>query len=375
MVKPVILVFIDWYKPAFKAGGPITSCVNLIEALKNRFEFKVFTASSDYLDDHPMPNIIEDSWIQKDQVTVFYASKNNRNRKKIKEIINQTPYDVLWINGIFSPTFSIAPLIYRKKEKPSIISVRGMLGKNVLQFKPVKKHGFLWFSKVMRWHKGVRFHATSEQEKTDIQEVFPINEIRVAANVPSRSVELKPLPPKSAGILKVIQVARIAKEKNTLFSINCLANLTGKVQMDIVGSVYDSEFADLCFKEAKKLNATIEVNFLGSISPFELPKLLRNYHLFFLPTLGENFGHAISEALSNGLPVLISNKTIWQNLLEFKAGFDLPLELDKFTEKIQFFIDLDQKEFDNFSKGALNYFEIKVNWTEIINQNIKLFKF
>ena len=34
MEKLVVLVFIDWFYPAYKAGGPITSCLNLIDNLK-----------------------------------------------------------------------------------------------------------------------------------------------------------------------------------------------------------------------------------------------------------------------------------------------------------------------------------------------------
>jgi glycosyltransferase involved in cell wall biosynthesis len=49
-----------------------------------------------------------------------------------------------------------------------------------------------------------------------------------------------------------------------------------------------------------------------------------------LPTFGENFGHSIYEALAHGLPVMISDKTPWQNLEEKVAGwvFDLNEKMD-----------------------------------------------
>ena len=47
--------------------------------------------------------------------------------------------------------------------------------------------------------------------------------------------------------------------------------------------------------------------------------------VFLLPTGGENFGHAIFEALSCGVPVLISDQTPWRGLEALKAGWDLPL--------------------------------------------------
>ena len=48
--------------------------------------------------------------------------------------------------------------------------------------------------------------------------------------------------------------------------------------------------------------------------------------MFFLPSFSENFGHAINEALSVGVPVLISDKTPWRNLQEKGMGWDLSLD-------------------------------------------------
>ena len=36
-----ILVFIDWYKPAYKAGGPISSVYNLTELLGDEIQFYI----------------------------------------------------------------------------------------------------------------------------------------------------------------------------------------------------------------------------------------------------------------------------------------------------------------------------------------------
>ena len=38
--------------------------------------------------------------------------------------------------------------------------------------------------------------------------------------------------------------------------------------------------------------------------------------LFALPTLGENFGHAIAEALAVGCPIAVPQTTIWTSLAE-----------------------------------------------------------
>ena len=47
MEKKKILVFIDWYLPGFRAGGPIRSCANLISHLSDEFDFNIVTTDTD----------------------------------------------------------------------------------------------------------------------------------------------------------------------------------------------------------------------------------------------------------------------------------------------------------------------------------------
>ncbi len=55
--KKKILVFIDWYIPGFKAGGPIRSCANIVQHLSSDFEFYFITSDTDYCEDKPYENI------------------------------------------------------------------------------------------------------------------------------------------------------------------------------------------------------------------------------------------------------------------------------------------------------------------------------
>lgn len=71
---------------------------------------------------------------------------------------------------------------------------------------------------------------------------------------------------------------------------------------------------------------SLKVNYRGEVEHEKLHTLLHEYDVMLLPTLGENFGHAIIEALDAGLPVVISDRTPWRNLEQAGVGADLPLE-------------------------------------------------
>ena len=74
--------------------------------------------------------------------------------------------------------------------------------------------------------------------------------------------------------------------------------------------------------------------------PESIKKYLVKSDLFISTSLNENYGHSIVEALSQGCPVLISDKTPWKQLEKFNAGADLPLKLDLFAEKLNYFNSL-----------------------------------
>ena len=374
MEKLVVLVFIDWFYPAYKAGGPITSCLNLIDNLKAYYTFKIVTGDTDYLETAPYVEN-SDVWKVKNGYEVIYLSKKNIGIKGMNKIIKGTSYDILWINGMFSFWYSIVPLLNRNKNGRTVVSVRGMLGSNVLKFKPIKKIFFLGLSQLFRFHKNVIFHVTNKSERDDVNSIFGANEIFIAENFPNASGLVNPTQYKKVeGRFRILQVARVAKEKNILFSIKILEACDFNVELDIVGSIYDQDYYQKCKQECSNLPSNIKVNFIGALKPDEIRGLYSKYDVFLSPTLGENYGHAIFESLINGLPVIISNKTMWDDLSQNKAGYDLELEEQGFLNAIKYLYSLNESEIKVWRVNSQKYAVKRINLTEIKKEYKQLFR-
>jgi glycosyltransferase involved in cell wall biosynthesis len=96
-----------------------------------------------------------------------------------------------------------------------------------------------------------------------------------------------------------------------------------------------------------------KVTYRGAISHELVNETLTEYDFFVLPTLGENFGHAIFESLSAGIPVLISDQTPWRHLAQQQAGWDLPLVETIWTKTMDDCVAMTDEVYQRWSKQAV----------------------
>ena len=188
--KKKVLVFIDWFLPGDKAGGPVRSVANLIDHLGDEFEFSVVTRDTDYTAAQPYPGIRSDEWNSlPDGKRVFYFSGKNLHRDSIARLLDEETYDAVYLNGIWSQPFTRWPLERLKKSgKTIVVAVRGMLAPSAMAIKATKKKIFLRFAKLNGLFRNVTFHATTEKEADEVRAVFGKNaRVLVAGNFPRKN--------------------------------------------------------------------------------------------------------------------------------------------------------------------------------------------
>lgn len=342
MTKTKVLIFIDWFLPAYKAGGPVRSIANLTEHLHTEIDFYIVCGNQEYNENNTL-SVSSDTWLEKYHCHIIYLSKASRTIKKYQQLIQEIAPDKIYINGIFSGDFSVKPLLATKQlhlDNKCIVASRGMLAPAALGIKKWKKLAYLQWAKWKKLYKNVQFHATDILEKQHILTVLgKEKEVRVIANLPrifSISESIAGI--KEPGILKLVYVGRISPEKNCKFQLECLKEVQGNIQLNWVGSVNDETYYKECLELAKQI-PQLELKHLTGIHPDKIQEILAGNHVFFHPALGENFGHSILEAMQCGIPVLISDKTPWKELEKKNLGWDIPLNKILFKEKLAELVD------------------------------------
>lgn len=369
----------DWYLPGYKAGGPIRSVSNFIAHLKEEFEFSIVTRDADYCTLTPYQKIKSDEWnFIGDGTRVFYFSKAKLNYNNLKKILSKEKYDTLYLNSFFSFYFTILPLIilWGKKKSPKIIlAPRGMLASTALQIKPLKKYFYLLLFNFLGLSKKIIFHASSEEEKNEIEKRIRKVKIEIAPNLTLKNTLHKfSSIKKTNGLVKLINIARIAPEKNLIYALEILKQVKGNVEFDFFGTIYNQKYWNECRKVLQELPKNIKANFRGEIEYEKIISAFQNYHFMLMPTLGENFGHIIFESLNSGIPVIISNKTPWKNLEEKKIGWDIQLnEKEKFISTIEKCSIMNQEEYNLWSENSFGYAKLFSENAEAFKANKKLF--
>jgi glycosyltransferase involved in cell wall biosynthesis len=364
MGKLEILTFVGFYLPGYKAGGPIRTLANMVERLGNEFEFKIVTLDRDYDDTKSYPGIKIDGWDRVGKAEVFYMPLKRRSLRDFRRVLYSTKYDVLYLNSFFSPHFTIKPLLLRRlrliPDKPLILAPRGEFSLGALGLKRLKKRVYLWVAKAFGLYRDVLWQASSRHEEADIRQWFGKDvPVMVAPDLPPMIHSADELPPKSEkieGCLKILFLSRISRMKNLNGALEMLNGLKGKVEFNIYGPMEDETYWAECQKIIGSLPENIKVRYCGRIAHENVSTVMREYNLFFLPTLGENFGHVILEALCAGCPVLISDQTPWRDLEEKGVGWDLPLDRpDLFRDALQRCVDMAYAEYGKWSEKAREY--------------------
>lgn len=351
-----ILIFTDWYIPAFKAGGPITSIKNLVKLLSQDFDCYIVCGDRDLGDDEPFKDISTNEWIiGKNGEHILYLNTLNCTQKNYNKIIQEVKPKVIYYNSLFSKNFTLKPLLYyRNKGIASFLSPRGMLHPAAFEIKNTKKQFFINILKRLPLFKKVIFLATDEIEKAHIVSHGFKNPVKIVPNVPDLQLVSFSILPKQT-LNKIITVSRIAPEKNSLLALETISKLTEPVTFTWIGDSKDNNYLDSFLQLANALPANITFKYLGALPKQTIIEELMANDIFFLPTLGENFGHAIYEALALGLPCVISNKTPFQSLEKDQAGFiSHPNDSEGFKGALSNLLNLDIKTILLFQTNAKN---------------------
>ncbi|MBS1604122.1 MAG: glycosyltransferase family 4 protein [Bacteroidetes bacterium] len=355
--RPAILVFNDYFCPAFKGGGPVRSLANLVSRFNNEYDFYVVCRTHDLEDKTRLAGIRPGEWQDwENKCQVFYWDPGVFDLGTLIQIARQVQPDIVYINGIFSFFFNLMPLLLLRKK--FVIAPRGMLFDEALSSKAFKKRLYLFFFRKIVWLKEISWQANEKNEAMAIRKnISSRTRVRIAENIPSiRTGDDHPIIEKKKNILRIVYLSLITPNKNLHLVLEALKHFEGhpaKIEFDIFGPVKDRQYWKQCLALFASMPGNIKVQYKGSVAPSQAIDTISRYHTLVLPSSSENFGHAIYETFLAKRPVITSNFTPWKELEVKEAGWNIDIQdeaaLRSLFEKL---LSFDQDQYDPFCKGA-----------------------
>ena len=345
--RPRVLIVLSHYLPGFKAGGPVRSIEGLTEQLGAEIELFIVTLDRDLGDRQPYAGLDTGIWLEVGKAKVMYLRALAFHPAQFRWLLKTVLPDTIYLNALFSIRFAVLPLVAQRQRSPTVqivLAPRGSLSKAALGIRSWKKGPFLKALRYTGLLSKITWQASTDSEATEIRAA-----VGTSTASPCRAKSATPGTTKTASHRETswtppgsLRLTTLAEKEPAIPPRSPQI----RARTPRLGHYRAGRGPDL-LEAMHGVNATsptgVVVSYRGEMDHDLIAEELITHDLFVLPTLNENFGHAILESLSAGTPVLISDQTPWRGLANAGAGWDLDLSHpERFRAALEASIEMDE---------------------------------
>lgn len=271
----------------------------------------------------------------------------------------------LWLMPNVYPAWSIA-----RHGGALVISPRGMLGPAALRF---SRHRKMAFWKLLQCRAVARawcLHATSEQERQEIHAFGVTRPVALVPNGIDVASERDIVANRAvidAGVPRtLLHLGRIHPKKGIDSLIEAWARVAPRHpnwRLRIVGP------SEIGHGEALRLQAAARgaqrITFEDGLYGADKLAAYRQADLFVLPTLNENFGLVVAEALANGTPVISTRGAPWRGLEENRCGWWIDHGADPLAATLDQAMAMPRDTLHEMGARGRNWMAAEFSWDRV----------
>lgn len=250
-----------------------------------------------------------------------------------------------------------------------VISPRGMLGPAALRFSRRQKQLVWWLAQRRAVERATCLHATSRQECEELRALGLKNPVAIVPN----GIDLPSAADLEAGkgsrdlrARTLLHLGRIHPKKGIDRLIEAWARLEPRFpdwRLRIVGPS-EGGYAEKLAAHAAKLEL-VRVRFEEAIFGPARDAAYREADLFVLPTLNENFGMVVAEALANGTPVVCTKGAPWAGLDDEGAGWWIDHGVDALEAALGSAMTIPATTLDGMGMKGRRWMAAQFSWDKV----------
>lgn len=338
-----VLHVIPSYEPAWAFGGTVTATSNLCRALaKQGVDVTVYTTDANGKGGHldvPLNQPVDlggvKVWYFHCDFGVRKAFYSRGLAKKLKEAV--TDFDLVHVSAIWQWIGADVYKYCKMYSKPYVVSTHGSLSPWPWSQSFVKKRIYWHIFGMKTIKETSAIHFTTNDERDKSLSTVPILSKKQSFIVPNGIVIKRGKNIRNNLNIKdeqflLLFTGRIHRKKGIHFIIEAMKRVdNNKLLFLIVGHKEDIEYANYLTRISEELNG--KVIWKESVPANMIWDYYSSSNLFVLPSYDENFGMVVVEAMSCGLPVLISkNVCIWREVQADNAGFVVNQDVNEMAQ-------------------------------------------
>ncbi len=298
--------------------------------------------------------------------------------KALKSLHETNPIDVIHIHGIWTPSHHWIVCFALRNHIPYIVSPRGMLSQWSMRVKAARKRIAWRLFQRNDLERANAIHATSDSECRDVKRMLPYACVFTIANGCSPNVEQSVREPSGLtpflGTRIAISIGRIDPVKGLDNLIEAWAKVCPENWSLIIAGPGSPEYRACLVKRIRDLKIAQHVTLIDTVNESEKKFLFSVASLFISASYTENFGIAIAEALSAGLPAITTHGTPWSSVVENECGWWVPSETTALALAIGEATQCDEERLKSMGQRGTQLIESAYSWPSIARQFLSVYR-
>lgn len=282
----------------------------------------------------------------------------------IGKALRRMPADYIHVHGFWLHPFIVGCLAGAETNGRVLLSPHGMFSRYSFSAKGGRKRLALWLGLDRALRSVDAFHATSRAEVDEIRQLGLSQPVHLLPN--GVDVPVLKGTKASGGQRTLLFLSRVNPKKgliNLLVAWEVLAQIRLDWRLVIAGPDDGGHQRELeRFVSARRLP---RIAFVGPRYGADKDLMMQQADLFILPSLDENFGLVVAEALANGTPVLTTTRTPWAEISNFGCGWCVEPTVGAITEALTAATRYDPITLAEMGLRGRSYVGANYAWDEI----------
>ncbi len=282
------------------------------------------------------------------------------------------PIDLVHDHGIWLPMHNAIASWCRRRGVPRVVSIRGMLNPWARRHHAARK----WVA----WHTYQRddlaaadaLHATSDPEYAAIRAAGlrqPVIVLPNGVEGPPTVSEKRP-----RGVRTALFLSRLHPSKGVEALLHAWREAAPAGWRLVIAGAGAAAYERSITARIATLGLTGVVALHGAVDDSTKWPLYEASDLFILPSLSENFGTVVAEALASGLPVITTQATPWDWLPARRAGWWVPVDGGGLADALREAAALPAAELQSMGERGRAFVRERFEWAAVAREFIAAYR-